>query len=77
MGIYDDGDGNGLAAGVRTNIPEEAVLVDLDTGEVQSSGDRYVCSFDKLLLLRCIIQYHIMEYYVCHHHLVTLFLNGN
>uniref|UniRef100_A0A7S2PH45 UDENN domain-containing protein n=1 Tax=Leptocylindrus danicus TaxID=163516 RepID=A0A7S2PH45_9STRA len=41
VGIYDDGDVNGLAAGVRTNIPEEAVLIDLDTGEVQSSGDRF------------------------------------
>jgi hypothetical protein len=39
-GIHDDSDGNRLAAQIRQNLPEETILVDLDTGELHCNGDR-------------------------------------
>jgi hypothetical protein len=42
VGIHDDGTPNGLAAVVRKNMPEDSTIVDLDSGSVDCSGDRYV-----------------------------------
>ena len=39
-GIHDNSIGNCLAAQVRQNLPEETILVDLDTGEIQCNGER-------------------------------------
>ena len=39
VGIHDDG--CAFAKGVRQNIPEEAILLDLDTCEIHSNGDRF------------------------------------
>ena len=36
VGIHDDGSPHGLAATVRREIPEDAIVVDLETGEVES-----------------------------------------
>jgi hypothetical protein len=41
VGIHDDGTVDGLAAKVRGSLPEDSTIVDLDTGEVDSTGDRY------------------------------------
>jgi len=41
VGIHRDGSQNGLAEIVRRNPPEDSILVDLDTGEVDCDGDRY------------------------------------
>jgi hypothetical protein len=40
VGIHDDGTEDGLAATVRRNMPEDSAIVDLDTGEIDCSGDR-------------------------------------
>jgi hypothetical protein len=40
-GIHDDGTDDGLAAIVRNNPPEDSTIVDLDSGEIECSGDRY------------------------------------
>jgi hypothetical protein len=42
VGIHDDGSPDGLASLVRNNLPEDSAIVDLDTGEIDCSGDRYV-----------------------------------
>jgi len=41
VGIFDDGTKNGLASMVRSNLPEDSAIVDLDTGGINCSGDRY------------------------------------
>jgi hypothetical protein len=41
VGIHDDGRKDGLAAMVKTTLPEDSAIVDLDTGELNCSGDRY------------------------------------
>lgn len=41
VGIYDDGTKNGLASTVRSNPPEDSAIVDLDTGGIDCSGNRY------------------------------------
>lgn len=41
VGIHDDGRRDGLAATVRKSLPEDSAIVDLDTGAVDCSGDRY------------------------------------
>lgn len=45
VGIHDDGSRDGLAALVRNNLPEDSAIVDLDTGEIDCSGERYVREF--------------------------------
>jgi hypothetical protein len=40
VGIHDDGTPDGLASKVRKNLPEDSVIVDLDSGEIDTSGDR-------------------------------------
>ena len=40
VGIHDDGYPDGLASLVRNNLPEDSAIVDLDTGEIDCSGDR-------------------------------------
>ena len=40
-GIYDDESPDGLAAMVRKELPEDSVIVDLDSGEIDCSDDRY------------------------------------
>lgn len=39
-GIHDNGDRNCLATQVRRNLPEETILIDLDTGDIHCNGDR-------------------------------------
>ena len=39
VGIHDDGTTDGLASMVRKNIPEDTAIVDLDTGEIDCSGN--------------------------------------
>lgn len=41
VGIHDDGTKEGLASMVRSDLPEDSAIVDLDTGEIDCSGDRY------------------------------------
>lgn len=41
VGIHDDGDPNGLAATVKSTYPEESIVVDLDSGDIECDGDRY------------------------------------
>jgi DENN (AEX-3) domain/dDENN domain/uDENN domain len=42
VGIHDDGDPHGLAAAVKASYPEESIVVNLDTGEMDcEGGDRY------------------------------------
>jgi hypothetical protein len=41
VGIHDDKTPKGLAAVVRGNMPEDSTIVDLDSGSVDCSGDRY------------------------------------
>jgi len=40
-GIHDDGCEDGLAAKVRSAIPEDTAIVDLDSGDIDCSGNRY------------------------------------
>ena len=40
VGIHDDGFEDGLAATVREEIPEDSLIVDLDTGDIDCNGDR-------------------------------------
>ena len=40
VGIHDDGSSDGLASVVRNEIPEDSFIVDLDTGDIDCSGDR-------------------------------------
>lgn len=42
VGIHDDGQVNGLAKFVRTSIPEESIIVELDSGEINCDGNRQV-----------------------------------
>ena len=42
VGIHDDGSEGGLAFSVRQNIPEDTFIVDLDTGDIDCNGARYV-----------------------------------
>lgn len=44
VGIHDDGDASGLAALVKLTIPEESIVVDLDTGNMDCDGDMYQIS---------------------------------
>ena len=39
-GIHDDGTSDGLAAMVRRQMPEDSTIINLDTGNVDCSGDR-------------------------------------
>ena len=39
-GIHDDGTSDGLAAIVRQQMPEDSTIINLDTGNVDCSGDR-------------------------------------
>lgn len=41
VGIHDDASEDGLAASVRKNMPEDSVIIDLDNGDIDCSGDRY------------------------------------
>ena len=41
VGIHDDGTPYGLASVVRRQLPEDSAIVDLDSGEIDCSGDRY------------------------------------
>eukprot|EP00977_Amphora_coffeiformis_P027170 scaffold34593_cov179-Amphora_coffeaeformis.AAC.8 len=40
VGIHDDGSPIGLAATVRKELPEDGIVVDLDTGEIDTFHDR-------------------------------------
>jgi len=40
VGIHDDGTSDGLASAVRRNIPEDTLIVDLDTGDIDCAGNR-------------------------------------
>jgi hypothetical protein len=50
VGIHDDGTPNGLAAVVRKSMPEDSTIVDLDSGSVDCSGDRYVFCFSTFVM---------------------------
>ena len=39
MGIHDDGKPDGLANMVRDSIPEDSIIVELDSGEINSDGN--------------------------------------
>jgi len=41
VGIHDDGQQTGLAKIVRDNIPEDSIIVELDSGEINCDGNRY------------------------------------
>jgi DENN (AEX-3) domain len=41
VGIHDDGCAKGLAATVRKAPPEDSILVDLDSGNMDCIGNRY------------------------------------
>lgn len=41
VGIHDDGEPHGLAAVVRTNYPEDSIVVDLDKGLLDCDGNRF------------------------------------
>lgn len=41
VGIHRDGTPNGLAEVVRRNPPEDSIIIDLDTGNIDCDGDRY------------------------------------
>jgi hypothetical protein len=41
VGIHDDRRTDGLAALVRTNLPEDSILVDLDTGSINCCDNRF------------------------------------
>jgi len=40
VGIHDDGRVDGLAKTVRTSIPEESIVVELDSGEINCDTNR-------------------------------------
>ena len=40
VGIHDDGKPDGLANMVRDSIPEDSIIVELDSGEINSDGNR-------------------------------------
>ena len=40
VGIHDDGSAAGLAATVRKELPEDSIVIDLDTGEIDTFHDR-------------------------------------
>ena len=40
VGIHDDGSPGGLASTVRKELPEDSIVVDLETGEIESDFDR-------------------------------------
>ncbi len=42
VGIYDDGQTHGLAKSVRLNIPEDSIIVELDSGEINCDKNRQV-----------------------------------
>jgi hypothetical protein len=42
VGIHDDGQTNGLARNVRLNIPEDSIIVELDSGEINCDKNRRV-----------------------------------
>jgi hypothetical protein len=42
VGIHDDEQPNGLATIVRNSIPEESIVVELDSGEINCDGNRQV-----------------------------------
>ena len=42
VGIHDDEQSDGLASFVRSNIPEEGIIVELDSGEINCDGNRQV-----------------------------------
>lgn len=41
VGIHDDGEPHGLGTKVKQSYPEESIVVDLDTGNMDCAGDRY------------------------------------
>jgi DENN domain-containing protein 4 len=41
VGIHDDGEPHGLGTTVKKSYPEESIVIDLDTGVMDCSGDRY------------------------------------
>ena len=41
VGIHDDGKPTGLAKIVRDSIPEDSIIVELDSGEINCDGNRY------------------------------------
>jgi hypothetical protein len=45
VGIHDDGQTNGLARTVRLNIPEDSIIVELDSGEINCDTNRRVQVF--------------------------------
>lgn len=40
VGIHDDGQSIGLAKAVRESIPEDSIIVELDSGEINCDGNR-------------------------------------
>lgn len=40
VGIHDDGNSDGLANTVRAFIPEDSIIVELDSGEIKCDGNR-------------------------------------
>ena len=40
VGIHDDGHVDGLARTVRASIPEESIIVELDSGEINCDTNR-------------------------------------
>lgn len=40
VGIHDDGHIDGLARTVRSSIPEESIIVELDSGEINCDTNR-------------------------------------
>lgn len=42
VGIHDDEQSTGLANIVRSNIPEDGIIVELDSGEINCDGNRQV-----------------------------------
>lgn len=39
-GIHDDGEPDGLVNKVRQFIPEDSIIVELDSGEIKCDGNR-------------------------------------
>ena len=40
VGIHDDGSTDGLASRIRKSIPDDTLIVDLDTGDIDCTGNR-------------------------------------
>jgi hypothetical protein len=40
VGIHDDESPDGLASIIRKNIPDDTIIVDLDTGDIDCKDDR-------------------------------------